>query len=189
MILFETDTSVFELMWDLGLAFFIIRNAFIYFILTYLSSIFLSYITLNRLIPYNHLTAPAREVIAFPIYILTVALWARTVIVYNDIPRAPGFRMAVGLVAGLFMVIAELVGGVVLWEEGYKEWIWETDLLGAVLGILSLMLLEGMPWMLMVLEKGEMSEATHSHGQKSITGAVPMIGKTEKKKIEDERIN
>ncbi|CAD6453148.1 51800bcc-c424-4602-ac62-9a4311e6f3d1 [Sclerotinia trifoliorum] len=189
MILFETDTSVFELMWDLGLAFFIIRNAFIYFILTYLSSIFLSYIRLNRLIPYNHLTAPARELIAFPIYILTVALWARTVIVYHNIPRALGFRISIGLVAGLFMVIAELVGGLILWEERYKEWIWETDLLGAALGILSLMLLEGMPWILMLLEKSEMREATHGHGQKSITAAVLMIGKTEKVEIEDKTVN
>ncbi|KAA8564280.1 hypothetical protein EYC84_011224 [Monilinia fructicola] len=118
-------------MWDLALAFFIVRIAFIYFILTYLSSLFLSFIRLNQIIPYNHLTAPARELIAFPIYILTVALWARTVIVYYEIPRVAGFRIAVGLVAGSFMVIAELVGGFILWEEGYKEWIWETDVLGA----------------------------------------------------------
>lgn len=70
------------------------------------------------------------------------------------------------------MVIAEFVGGFILWEEGYKEWIWETDLLGAVLGILSLMLFEGMPRILMVLEKIEMNGAAHEHGQKLITGAV-----------------
>ncbi|KAG4026267.1 hypothetical protein MFRU_043g00700 [Monilinia fructicola] len=186
MILFETNTSVFELMWDLALAFFIVRIAFIYFILTYLSSLFLSFIRLNQIIPYNHLTAPARELIAFPIYILTVALWARTVIVYYEIPRVAGFRIAVGLVAGSFMVIAELVGGFILWEEGYKEWIWETDVLGAGLGMLSLLLLNAMPLILMVLEKIE-REPTHEHGQKSIKSAVPTIGKMEKATIEDKK--
>ncbi|KAF7915330.1 uncharacterized protein EAE98_011196 [Botrytis deweyae] len=189
MILFETDASVFELLWDLALAFFIVRIAFIYFILTYLSSLFSSFIVLNQVIPYNHLTAPARELIAFPIYILTVALWARTVIVYYEIPRVPGFRIAIGLVAGFFMVIAELVGGFVLWEEGYKEWIWETNLLGAGLGMLSLILFEGMPWVLMLLERSEMNETTHGHEEKPIISAVPTIGKTEKVNTEDKKTN
>ncbi|TGO46475.1 hypothetical protein BCON_0322g00030 [Botryotinia convoluta] len=189
MILFETDTSVFELLWDVALALFIVRIAFIYFILTYLSSLFSSFIVLNRVIPYNYLTAPARELVAFPIYILTVALWARTVIVYYEIPRVPGFRIAIGLVAGFFMVIAELVGGFVLWEEGYKEWIWETNLLGAGLGILSLILFEGMLWVLMLLERSEMNETTHGYGEKPIISAVPTVGKTEKINIEDKKTN
>ena len=172
MILFETDASVFELLWDLALAFFIVRIAFSYFILTYLSSLFSSFIISNRVMPYNHLTAPARELIAFPIYVLTAALWARTVIVYYEIPRVPGFRIAIGSIAGFFMVIAELVGGFVLWEGGYKEWIWETNLLGAGLGILSLIVFEGMPCVLMLLERSEVNETTHGHGEKPIISAV-----------------
>lgn len=189
MILFETDASVFELLWDLALAFFIVRIAFSYFILTYLSSLFSSFIISNRVMPYNHLTAPARELIAFPIYVLTAALWARTVIVYYEIPRVPGFRIAIGSIAGFFMVIAELVGGFVLWEGGYKEWIWETNLLGAGLGILSLIVFEGMPCVLMLLERSEVNETTHGHGEKPIISAVPTIGKMKKLNIEDKKTN
>lgn len=172
MILFETTTSVFELMWDIALAFFVVRIAFMYFIFTYLSSLFLSFIQLKEIMPYNHLTVPAQELVAFPLYILIVALWARAIIVYYEIPRVAGFRIAIGLVAGVFMVIAELVGGFILWEEGYQKWIWETELLGAGLGIASLILFESMLWILMALEKAEKNSVNHEHGQKSIVEAV-----------------
>lgn len=87
------------------------------------------------------------------------------------------------------MVIAELVGGFVLWEGGYKEWIWETNLLGAGLGILSLIVFEGMPCVLMLLERSEVNETTHGHGEKPIISAVPTIGKMKKLNIEDKKTN
>jgi len=51
MILFETSTSVFELMWDIALALFIIRISFVYFLLSFLTGCIIAYFRIKELQP------------------------------------------------------------------------------------------------------------------------------------------
>jgi len=191
MIIFETTTSVFELLWDIALTIFIIRIAFVYFALTYMSSLFLTYLRLTRLQPMNHLTAPTAEVLTLPFYLLAIALWARTIIVYYEIPRVGGFRIAIGIVASIFMLLAELIGGLVLWGEGMQEWIWESNIVGAGMGIASLVLFSVMPLWLMQFEAktDEMGESKHGHEKKPIVAAVPTVTVVEKPKQNEIKVN
>jgi hypothetical protein len=174
MILFETSASVFELMWDIALALFIIRIAFFYFALTFASSLIHTFIRTSNVAPYNHLTGPPAEVLAFPLQLLSIMLWARYTIVVYEIPRVAGFRLAIGILASIYMVIAEMILGFILKQEGYRKWIWDTDFWSAGLGILSLLLFAMMPRLLMVLEKDERrnEETYHGHETKPITAAV-----------------
>jgi len=85
--------------------------------------------------------------------------------------------LAIGGLALGFMLIAELLGGVWMYEKGWKEWIWETDLLAGSLGAGSLLLFALMPFLLMALESvtDEMGETYHGHGNKNIVAAVPTV--------------
>lgn len=86
-----------------------------------------------------------------------------------------GFRLAIGITAGLYLVLAELVGGLVMWKKGWREWIWETDRRAAGAGAVALGLFMLMPWLLMGLEKktaDEGEETSHGHEKKSVVSAV-----------------
>jgi hypothetical protein len=172
MILFETTTSVFELLWDIALALFIIRLAFFYFCFT--GGVVIVWFIIAELMPLNHLTQPQFELITLPIWLLAVTLWARFIIVTYEIPRVGGFRLAIGALALVFMLSAELVGGVILYEKGYAAWIWEANPLAAGLGAAVLVLYALMPWLLMRLEQetDEMGETYHGHENKPIFAAV-----------------
>ena len=174
MILFETTTSVFELMWDIALALFIIRLAFFYFLLSFTSGAVIVWFRIAELMPLNHLTQPQFELTTLSIWLLAITLWARFMIVTYEIPRVGGFRLAIGALALVFMLCAELVGGVVLYEKGYAAWIWETDAVAAGLGVISLSLYGLMPWLLMKVEQetDEMRETYHGHEKKPIVAAV-----------------
>lgn len=177
MILFETNTSVFELMWDIALAIFVIRISFSYFLLSFATGCVLVYFRLTELQPIYLLTQPQSELLTLPIWLLFITLWARYMIVSNEIPRVAGFRLAVGLVALVFMVGAELVGGLFMYEKGYSSWIWETDIYAASAGAVVLLLFGLMPLLLMGLEKktNEMGETYHGYEKKAVTNAVPTI--------------
>lgn len=184
MILFETTTSVFEILWDIALFLFITRLSFYYFFVSYLSSLFISYLRIARLQPINHLTQPQAELITLPFWLLLSTLFARYLIVWYEIPRVAGFRLAIGGVAGVFLVLAELVGGVVMWEKGGRVWIWETDFWAAGAGVLVLGLFGLMPWLLMGVERRgegeEVEETGHGHEKKSVVDAVPTVARSEK---------
>jgi hypothetical protein len=177
MILFETSTSVFELLWDIALALFIIRLAFFYFALTFATGCLIVFFRLTRLQPINHFTQPQSELLTLPIFLLFSTLWARFMIVNYEIPRVGGFRLAIGILALGFMLVAELAGGVLMYEKGWTEWIWETDPLAASAGAVVLLLFGLMPRLLMGLEKetdemGAGTETSHGHEKKPITAAV-----------------
>lgn len=178
MILFETSTSVFELLWDIALALFIIRLAFYYFILSFVSGCFIAFMRISQLQHVQLLTQPQAELVTLPIWLLFHALWARFIIVNYEIPRVGGFRLAIGAVALVFMLIGELLGGIFMYEEGYTEWVWETDPTAAGLGALTLVLFGLMPYLLMVFEpvQDEYGETHHGHENKPITAAVPTVG-------------
>ena len=94
-----------------------------------------------------------------------------------EIPRVAGFRLAIGILALGFMLVAELAGGVLMYEKGWTAWIWETDPLAASAGAVVLLLFGLMPRLLMGLEKetdemGDTKESYHGHEKKHITAAV-----------------
>lgn len=174
MILFQTDTSVFEVLWDIALSLFIIRIAFFYFLLSFVSGCIIAFFRLSTLQPLYLLTQPQAELVTLPIWLVTIALWARFVIVTYEIPRVRGFRLAVGFVALLFMLAAELLGGLVLYEKGYTPWVWETDVSAASAGAAVLLLFGLMPFLLMYLEKKTtgVKETYHGHEKKAVVDAV-----------------
>jgi len=92
------------------------------------------------------------------------------------------FRLAIGFTGAGFMVCAELTGGIILWEEGYREWIWKTDLMGAAMGISSLACFAFMPLLLMRFEKRQKSKegSYHGHEVKSVGAAVPTITRAQR---------
>lgn len=174
MILFETDTSVFILLWDIALALFVVQLAFYYFLLCLITGALIVWFRIAEFVPINHLTQPQFEDTALSIWLLAVALWARFTIVTYEIPRVGGFRLAIGALALVFMLFAELVGGVIMYEKGYRAWIWKTDLLAAVLGAAALITFGLMPWLLMLLERetDEMGNTYHGHEKKPIVAAM-----------------
>lgn len=174
MILFETDTSVFILLWDIALALFVVQLAFYYFLLCLITGALIVWFRTAEFVPINHLTQPQFEDTALSIWLLAVALWARFTIVTYEIPRVGGFRLAIGALALVFMLFAELVGGVIMYEKGYRAWIWKTDLLAAVLGAAALITFGLMPWLLMLLERetDEMGNTYHGHEKKPIVAAM-----------------
>jgi len=184
MILFETSTSVFELLWDIALTLFILRISFVYFLLSFASGCLIAYFRIAQLQPISHLTQPQSELITLPLWLVLIILWARWIIVAYEVPRVRGFRIAIGGVALAFMLIAEFAGGVFLYERGMTEWIWETDTLTASVGIVVLLLFGLMPAILMLFEAqtDEMGETSHGHEKKSVTDAVPVVAMSEKDK-------
>lgn len=102
--------------------------------------------------------------------------------VYYEIPRVQGFRLAIGGLALCMMVGAELIGGVVLYERGVIEWVWETDPLAASVGGLVLLAFGLMPWALMAVERADRDEVEtyHGHEGKDVRDAVPVVAMTEK---------
>jgi len=187
-ILFETTESIVEILWDIALAFFIVRLAFIYFLLTFISGAAIIYLAYNypQLIPSistHKLVTSQSEVVLAPFLLLSSVLWAYVVVTRYEIPRAAGFRLATGGVALLFMLIAEAAVGLGLWEEGYGNWMGERVGLGfcALLAAFALM-----PTVLMPLEakSGNKREQQtwHGHEEKRIVDAVPTVNVLDKEK-------
>jgi hypothetical protein len=184
LILFETTESVIEILWDIALAVFIIRISLVYFLLAFTTGTLASYLLCTRLLPVNHLTTPQSELAVAPVMLILAAVWARAVIVYFEIPRVRGFRLAIGGLAAALLALSEAAVALVLYEEGVGGWILETDRkAGAVFG--ALLLAYGlMPTMLMALERRspyEVAETTHGHEKKSVLNAVPTVNMTGKK--------
>ncbi|KAK1754867.1 hypothetical protein QBC47DRAFT_402222 [Echria macrotheca] len=165
MILFETTESVVEILYDVALAIFILRLALIYFLLNFASALLLSYLSLANYTPITHLITLSSSGILIPFLLASATLWARVLIVRYEIPRAGWFRLGIGAVALVLMVLAEGVVGVVLYEEGW--WrdgeVWERLVGGAsgdgqerrrewigLVGVLAWYAL--MPWCLMFFE-------------------------------------
>jgi hypothetical protein len=174
LVLFETTESVIEVLWDIALAFFVIRIGLVYFLLAFSTGTLVSYLVCTELLPIRHLTTPQSELAIVPIMLLLAAMWARFIIAYYEIPRVRSFRLAIGGLAAFFMVFAELLTAFIMYEEGIGDWILDTDV-KAGLAFGGLLLAYGlMPAILMVWEKRpeEMYEMSHGHGKKSMKDAV-----------------
>jgi hypothetical protein len=172
-VLFETTDTIIEVLWDIALAFFIVRLAFIYFALTFVSAAALVYITYSYpsllqlpLVQFGGTLTPL-------LLLLCSALCAYVVVSRYEIPRVTGFRLATGAVALLFMVLADAAVGLGLWQEGYGGWMGQTVGLGFA-GLLAAFAL--MPTLLMVFEarlgKREDDGTWYGHEKKSVIDAV-----------------
>lgn len=180
MILFETTESVIEVLWDIVLAIYIIRVAFAYFLLNFLSGLGLVYLSSHHLTPVIELTTPQSELVLAPFLLLSSIIWARFIIVYYEVPRVWGFRIASGVAALVFLATTSLfVTTPILYLEGHAGWIWETDkkaglALGGLLAAYTFMLVIEMAFE----NRGELSakpgtaRTSHGHEEKSIAAAV-----------------
>lgn len=174
MILLETPTSIFEVIWDVVLALFIVRIAFVYFLLTLLSGCAIAYFRILTLQPVFLLTQPQPEFVSLPVWLMFIVLWARYITQDYEVPRVAGFRLVIGFVALIFMVISELIGGFILYEWGYIPWIWETDVKVVGAGAVVLLLFALMPFLFMSIERRpvEPIETSHGHEKKQIIAAL-----------------
>lgn len=182
LVLFETSESVIELLWDIALAFFILRIALAYFALVFASSILLSYALSDHLVPTTLLspTLAHSELLALGSQALLMAFWARFAVVYFEVPRVLGFRLAIGFVAAAFLFAAEALVAFCASEQGLGGWMSGMEPAARLtwLGLLAAFAL--LPSLMMAAEKPVVDECEKchytatSHGQekKPVTAAV-----------------
>lgn len=162
MILIDTTASAFELIWDIAVFILITRLAFLYFLLTFLTGCILGYIRLNKVIPIYHLSQSTAELIEMPFMLLAVFIWARFIMERCSVPNVAGMRLAIGFLALGFMLFAELVGRVIMYEGGFKAGILDMDKIAGGAFSASLLLFSLMPWLLMVIGKQEDVQAQNA---------------------------
>ncbi|KAK3397921.1 hypothetical protein B0T20DRAFT_453958 [Sordaria brevicollis] len=174
-LLFETTDSIIEVLWDIALAFFVIRISFYYFLLTFLSSLVLSLLAYAELLPistFQHFVSSSSDIdnrilLVAGLLTLTSAVWAHLVIRHYEVPRVAHFRLALCSMSLAFMISAEMVVTFVLYEEGYGGWVWEEmkSMAGVAWGGWMVMYAM-MPLLLMGVERRmeEKRERYHSSG-------------------------
>jgi hypothetical protein len=180
LVLFETTESVIEVLWDIALAFFIVRLSLVYFILAFSSSLLVSYIWITTGTwlsilatgTEDSLTTLRSELALMLLLLLTCAACARFTIWYYEIPKVTAFRLAIGGLAGGYMAVAILIVGAVLYEKDMTEWILESAgwARGGFVALLGAYVL--MPVALMALEGAGELETSHGHETKSLLDAV-----------------
>ena len=173
-VLFETTDSVIEVLWDVALAFFVVRIAFVYFALTCVSGLAASYLFYQRLLPVSHLTTPQTELALLPLMLVLTTLWSRFIIVSYEIPKVTSFRIFIGTTALAFMVLAEFITGLVLYEGGHGDWILKTDVPAGLASVGVLIAFGLMPRIMMSFEgkPDDIGETSHGHEKKSVVDAM-----------------
>ncbi|KAL2132527.1 hypothetical protein VTI74DRAFT_3717 [Chaetomium olivicolor] len=115
-MLFETPDSVIDLLWDVALAFFVVRLALIYSLLTFACTSSLLFL-LHRLPAPLSTAASDHHTHHLPLITLSsAALCAYVCIKHYEVPRVPAFRLAVGVAAAVLAMLAEGVVGLVWYE-------------------------------------------------------------------------
>jgi len=72
-----------------------------------------------------------------------------------SVPNVAGMRLAIGFLALGFMLLAEIAGRVVMYEEGLEMRIFDADKISGGAFAASLLLFGFMPWFLMVFGERE----------------------------------
>ncbi|KAK1834759.1 hypothetical protein QBC39DRAFT_395816 [Podospora conica] len=116
MIPFETTDSIIEILWDLALAFFVLRLGLIYFTLNALSTAVLLLLQHSSILPPS--SSPSSPTTTLPLLALAAALWTRLLVVRYEVPRVGLFRLGIGAVAVGLAGIVGLAGELVVWEVG-----------------------------------------------------------------------
>jgi hypothetical protein len=172
-VLFETTESVIEVLWDIALAFFLVRLGFIYFLMNFVSGIFISWLVSTQITPRTNLTTTQAELLLVPCMLWNMGISARHLIRNNEIPRVRGFRLAIGVVGLACMVLADSLLALVLYEGGRGDWIMNTDFKAGSTFAGLLALYTFMPWVQMILcERDENRETQHGHENKTLVHAV-----------------
>ncbi|EFX03436.1 hypothetical protein CMQ_364 [Grosmannia clavigera kw1407] len=133
-VVFESTESVIEILWDIALAVFVIRLAFIYVALTAVVVVLFGWAT-SGLLPLSvHLpdalakaiaacspsvsAASAERTLTIVALVLPAvaipALCARLVNGYYRIPRVASYRLAIGLMSLVYVVLGSLLASLVL---------------------------------------------------------------------------
>ncbi|KAK4251809.1 hypothetical protein C7999DRAFT_27488 [Corynascus novoguineensis] len=137
----ETTDSIVEVLWDVALAVFAVRLGLLYCALTFLillsSSIFLSAFTGPSSVtpPHDQPQERQQEYLTSLFMLASSAAAARFVIRRCDVPRAPAFRLAIGVVAAIVAVLVRGVAELAVDEvcpKGEEGWKW-TAMVGTFL--------------------------------------------------------
>ncbi|KXH43690.1 hypothetical protein CSIM01_12584 [Colletotrichum simmondsii] len=181
--LFKTTDSVIEILWDVALAFFIVRIALSYFLFTFTATTLLSWIVYtyrqSLRLPLvsdqqqqQHLTTSQSDPLVLAVLLLQTIVGlvvARYVVAVYDVPRVAWFRLAIGGLAAAFLVSAEGLLSLIVsafshheGEHGRDFWVWEGAngrvLVAAMLG--GLTAFAAMPAVLMWFERAEKAPAS-----------------------------
>ncbi|KAK1476006.1 hypothetical protein CCUS01_05109 [Colletotrichum cuscutae] len=139
--LFKTTDSVIEILWDVALAFFIVRIALSYFFFTFTATTLLSWIVYTRLPlvsdqQQQYLTTSQSDPFVLAVMLLQIVVGlvvARYVVAVYDVPRVAWFRLAIGGLAAAFSAGAEGLLGLIIsvyphkgGEDGRDPWVWES---------------------------------------------------------------
>ena len=154
MVLLEETMSVFEFLWDIAFALLVLRLAFFYYCLTFITGCILGFIRLGILVSLCRLREPMAELVEMPFMLLAIALWARFMVSKFEIPRVAWVRLAVGLLALMFLLVTEVVGRVIMYEEGWRRGKSQEDFMAVGAFTTSLIIFGLMPWILMLVEGG-----------------------------------
>ena len=174
MNLFKTTASVFEPIWDFVIAFYIVRLAFFYFGLSFLTSCIIGYFRVFNVAPLSYFTHHQSALITLLFWIMTFCFWARFLIVAYETPRVGVYRLAIGGLTFILMLIAELATGIFMYEKCWKTWIWETNMIVTLTGSIVLVVFALMPLLLMGFTTAfeAQRKTIHGHEKKSITAAI-----------------
>ncbi|KAK1532633.1 uncharacterized protein CCOS01_04616 [Colletotrichum costaricense] len=179
--LFKTTDSVIEILWDVALAFFIVRIALSYFFFTFTATTLLSWIvyTYRQYLrlplvsdqQQRYLTTSQSDPFVSAVMLLQIVVGlvvARYVVAVYDVPRVAWFRLAIGGLAAAFLAGAEGLLGLIIsvylhkgGEDGRDLWVWESGngwaLVATTFG--GLVAFAAMPAVLMWLERAEKAPA------------------------------
>jgi hypothetical protein len=145
MIIFETTTSVFELMWDIALAYYVTQIALVYCAVACLCSCLVTFV-------YSSVAVALRmyNTLFFGLSVLVIAIISRLLIYYCEIPRVIGFHLAIGLEALIFMITAGALASRVVYTEELDHWLCPLGSIDIVQQVVGLLLFSLAPtiWML-----------------------------------------
>ncbi|RDW77895.1 hypothetical protein BP5796_05747 [Coleophoma crateriformis] len=95
--------------------------------------------------------------IILPMWLLSTIIWARSVVINYGTPKVPQIRLAMGAIALCFLLLTEVVSGMVLHNIGWTDLIWEKDTPPAKAAIVAV-LFSLMPLLILNLEEKEVKE-------------------------------
>ena len=163
--------SIINVLFDIVLAFFVLRISFAYFAVPFASGLLLQYMRRAHAMPIYLIMTPSTEPSLIPLQLVVTAAWARYCVSFFDMPRTLRFRLLVGLVAAGYAVAFELFTMSLLRHEGRGFWIATLDRGAALCFAVLLVGLATMPMLVMVTEprrvEDEQGAAVASPDEKS----------------------
>ena len=145
--------SIMNVLFNIVLAFYVLRISFAYFSVPFASGLLLQYMRRAHAMPIYLVMTPSTEPSLIPLQLVVTAAWARYVVSFFRMPRTLRFRLLVGLVAAGYAVTFELFTVSLLRHEGRGFWIASLDRSAALCFATLLLGLAAMPTLVMVTER------------------------------------